>query len=181
MSTILGVDPAETNTGLALISTESGIAEVLMTRRIPEYRPGRFFETIGELSRIEGIDLAVIEEPPVGKGRMSSGSLRTLFVTYGAIREAIAMCGIRIVEVPVAHWRGTMLPKPPLTPILKKKKDGDWIKRHYWTKGKRTKELTIPDNLSPAVMVAVSRYCHPEMSVDEMEAILIAVYGIKFL
>lgn len=182
MSTILGIDPAEINTGLALISTDTELVEVIMTRRIPEYRPGRFFETIGELSRIKRIDIAIIEQPPAGRGRMSAGALRTLFGTYGAVREAVAMCGIKVVEVSVDEWRAAMLPEPPYTPINKKKKSGVWIKRRYWTKGgKKSRQLTVPDNLTPALKEALDSICHPDMSTDEMEAILIAVYGARFL
>lgn len=180
MTLILGVDPAENNTGLALISYENetvGDIEVLKTILIPEYRPGRFFTAVSDI-RIGHIDIAYVEQPPAGKGKMSAGGLRTLFASYGAIREAIAMCGIKVIEVPVRDWRAAMLGEPPFAPINKRKDNGEWIHRRYWTKGgRKSVELTIPDNLTPAVTAAVSRYCHPDMSRDEMEAILVAIYG----
>ena len=82
-------------------------------------------------------------------------------------------------------WRRNTIGEPPSMQTARVKKDGTFAYRKYWTKGKKTREIEVPDNLSPALCDYVCELMPGEkaalLSVDEWEAICIAHAGMKLL
>jgi hypothetical protein len=196
----IGIDPGSSKAAIALLAETSDgklfIRTVLLwgeriekTSRREAIMPGLTTRAIGEFVQTVAdkgakVTAGFVESFP-GFSSISAQVYGNMWRQHGIALEGLAACGIPTAAIETDQWRRNTIGDPPPTITTRVKKDGTFVYKKYWTKGGKHKDVTVPDNLSPAVYDYVCTLMPGEqatlLSLDELEAICIAHAGMKLL